>query len=49
MPSGDVMKTPLLKDLSALRRCNPPAFRLSTFVDCGPPLAREVCSVFDVI
>ena len=29
MPSGDVMKTPLLKDLSALRRCNPPALRLA--------------------
>ena len=24
----DVMKTPLLKDSSALRRCNPLAFRL---------------------
>ena len=28
MPPGDVMKTPLLKDLSALRLCNPPALRL---------------------
>ena len=28
MPPGDVMKTPLLKDLSALCLCNPPAFRL---------------------
>ena len=27
-PPGDVMKTPLLKDLSTLRLCNPPAFRL---------------------
>jgi hypothetical protein len=29
VPPGDVMKTPLLKDVSALRRCNPPAFRLT--------------------
>ena len=28
MPPGDVMKTPLLKDLSVLCLCNPPAFRL---------------------
>ena len=28
MPPGDVMKTPLFKDLSTLRLCNPPAFQL---------------------
>ena len=28
MPPGDVMKTPLLKDLSALCLCNPPVLRL---------------------
>ena len=28
VPPGDVMKTPLLKDLSALRLCNPPVLRL---------------------
>ena len=45
---SDVMKTPVLQDMSALRRCNPPAFRL-LLRDCGPPLAEEVCSVFDLI
>jgi len=28
-PPDDVMKTPLLKDSSALCRCNPPTFRLT--------------------
>ena len=41
MPPGDVMKTPLLKDLSALRRCNPPAFRLLAFTRLWPAIGKR--------
>ncbi len=37
---SDVMKTPVLQDLSALCLCNPPALRLLVR-DYGPPLTRE--------
>jgi hypothetical protein len=40
------MKTPLLKDMDALRLCNPLALRLPAEQGGGPPLAREDCPVF---
>ena len=41
MPPGDVMKTPLLKDLSTLRRCNPPAFRLPAEAGLWPAIDKR--------
>ena len=41
MPPSDVMKTPVLQDVSALRRCNPPALRLPTWVGLWPAIGKR--------
>lgn len=40
-PPDDVMKTPSLKDMSALRLCNPPALRLAACAVLWPAIDKR--------
>ena len=47
--NDDVMKTPAIKVVRALRLCNPLALSLVASDRCGPPSTREAISVFNLI